>query len=101
MQIPVKGGSAVWNASTVIMTSNQPIEEWYPFSKKDDIDALRRRIRIFEFPQEKWLAECWIKGEAPVIPSRGTWGGAVAEPSPIVLGDSDDEEILEELRRCT
>lgn len=64
MAVPIKGSSAQWNANTIILTSNLPIEEWYPLAKKDDLDALKRRLAIFEFPGDKWLAEAWCKGRA-------------------------------------
>lgn len=71
------------------MTSNSPIEEWYPLAKKDDVDALKRRIRRFEFPQDKWLAEAWVRGSLlQVQPTlvdgtdAPTWG---MEEEPVVV----------------
>ena len=68
MDVPIKGGSVQWTPQTVILTSNIALEEWYPFIPKADLDALKRRIRIFEFPKDKELAVAWLRGaliEAP------------------------------------
>lgn len=45
VQVPVKG-SYVWiHATRIIITTNQPIEEWYDYSqRKDSLQALLRRI---------------------------------------------------------
>lgn len=93
MTVPVKGGSAAWMAERIVLTSNVPIEQWFDTTTmfKGDFDALKRRIRVFNFPEDKWLADCWIKGApaaqqivAPVAPSR--------EPT-LVL--SDDEQVYD------
>nr|UBJ25923.1 putative replication-associated protein [Red panda circovirus 4] len=64
MTVPVKGGSVSWLAETIVLTSNVDIREWFAGSNIHgaDFDALKRRMRIFKFPEEKWLAECWIRG---------------------------------------
>jgi len=81
MTVPIKGASTPWNARTIVLTSNTPIEEWYPLSKKDDMDALKRRLAIFEFPQDKWLAEAWCKG------------GAIKRSREVLDVETDDGEI--------
>lgn len=60
--VPIKGGSARWHASTVILTSNTPLEHWYGHATHDDMEALRRRIECFEFPRQKEQAEAWCRG---------------------------------------
>jgi len=94
-RVPVKGGSVAWRAEVVILTSNTPMEHWYPNAAPDDLAALKRRIRVFHFPEEKWLAEAWIKGTMepePVVEDLqrqdavrvgGTWG------DPIELSEED------------
>lgn len=42
MQLPVKGGFVVRMWTTVYITSNKPVEEWYP--NVEDISALKNRI---------------------------------------------------------
>lgn len=82
MDVPVKGGSAQWTPKTVILTSNIPLEEWYPFIPKADLDALKRRIRIFNFPEDKRLAEAWLRGALiePPPSKRQQDEGVVVEP---------------------
>lgn len=62
MTVPIKGGSVAWNASTVVMTSNVPLDEWYERLPYADLQALKRRVKIFEFPKDKELARAWISG---------------------------------------
>lgn len=62
MSVPIKGGFTQWNASTIIMTSNMPIDDWYYGLPQADLQALKRRVRIFEFPRDKALAEAWLTG---------------------------------------
>lgn len=62
VMVPIKGGSTAWRAKSIILTSNLPIEEWYPCARKEDIDALKRRLQIFEFPSETWIAKSWCRG---------------------------------------
>lgn len=62
MDVPIKGGSVAWTPDTIILTSNIPLEEWYPFIPKEDLWALERRIRKFEFPKDKQLAVAWLRG---------------------------------------
>ena len=62
MTVPIKGGSVAWNASTIVMTSNVPLDEWYERLPYADLQALKRRVKIFEFPKDKELARAWISG---------------------------------------
>ena len=88
MIVPIKGMSQIWRAKTIVMTSNTPLDRWYPGIDRLDFDALKRRMIVFKFPEEKWLAECWIKGqERPRVrpPLR----------LPVYIGsDSDDNPRL-------
>lgn len=61
MVVPIKGGSTNWNASTIVMTSNVEIDEWYRDLTVSDLNALKRRVRLFEFPRDKELATAWLK----------------------------------------
>lgn len=71
MEVPVKGGAVQWNPEVIVLTSNDPLEEWYPTASRDNMNAIRRRLTVFKFPEQKWLAEAWIK--AGGIETR-TWG---------------------------
>lgn len=44
--VDTKGGRRMLNATTIVLTSNFPIEEWYP--NVPDIEPLRRRISHIE-----------------------------------------------------
>ena len=60
MQVPIKGGAVWWKPTHIILTANTPLEEWYPGMGTEHLQALRRRVRQFEFPQDKELATAWI-----------------------------------------
>lgn len=63
MDVPVKGAMVAWQPKTIILTSNTPMEEWwYPPPPKADMDALKRRVRVFQFPDDKRLAIAWLRG---------------------------------------
>lgn len=62
MDVPIKGGSVQWTPTTIVLTSNIPLEDWYINIPKEDLWALERRIRKFQFPQDKELATAWLKG---------------------------------------
>jgi len=49
--VPVKGGSANWNAKTIVLTSNVCLDLWFSIPT-EDMDALKRRLKIFYFPTE-------------------------------------------------
>lgn len=83
MEVPVKGGCVKWNPEVVVMTSNDPLEEWYPTASRDNLNAIKRRVTIFKFPEQKWLAEAWIRGGG--VETR-TWG--LPEPTQV---DSETE----------
>lgn len=85
MTVPIKGGSTAWCAETIIMTSNVPLSEWYLGLRPADYQALRRRMRIFEFPQDKELARAWIRGT--LVPNDQ---GAPKRKQ--VIHDVEDEE---------
>jgi len=82
MQVQVKGGFTRWDAETIILTSNSPIEEWWPMAKKCDLDAVRRRVQCFEFPKEEWLAKAWCRG------------GAVKRSREVITVEEDDKPIV-------
>jgi len=44
VNLPVKGASIPMRATTVIITSNYPMREWYPAASLTDMNALERRI---------------------------------------------------------
>lgn len=62
MTVPVKGGSMPWNAETIILTSNLPIDWWFQIPT-EDMAALKRRMVIFEFPQEAAAAKAYLTGD--------------------------------------
>ena len=95
MDVPVKGGHVRWNPETIVMTSNDPLEEWYPGLSRENLLALKRRMTIFEFPKDKWLAECWIKGSPEA--RRATWGLIDAEPT--LVDDADPIDLFDVLHR--
>lgn len=63
MQVPVKGGSVWWKPRTIVLTSNIPVEDWYPGIQSEDLAAIKRRMRIFEFPKDAQLAKAWLNNE--------------------------------------
>lgn len=95
MDVPVKGGHVRWNPETIVMTSNDPLEEWYPGLSRENLLALKRRMTIFEFPKDKWLAECWIKGRPEA--RRATWGLTDVEPT--LVDDNDPIDLFDVLHR--
>lgn len=62
MLAPIKGQMIDWSPTTIILTSNIPMDQWYPFIEQEDLKALKRRIREFHFPEEKQLAIAWLRG---------------------------------------
>lgn len=97
MDVAVKGGHVRWNPETVVLTSNDPLEEWYPGLSRENLLALKRRMTIFEFPKEKWLAECWMKGSNPPQAGNPTWGMASVEPT--LVDDEDPIDLFDVLHR--
>lgn len=41
LRVPIKGGFIPWNPTTIFITTNTNIEEWY---EKDDVAPLKRRV---------------------------------------------------------
>lgn len=53
MQVPVKGGFIPWRPDVIIITSNVPVDLWYPNISQELVLALKRRItRIERFIDE-------------------------------------------------
>lgn len=110
MTVPVKGGSIPWNAEVIILTSNLPIEMWFQIAT-EDMNALKRRMSIFEFPQDKEAAVQFLNGEIPAPVQRQNAfevpRGFADEPSAkrvppnlykhpeiVDVSDEDDEEMV-------
>jgi len=90
MWVPTKGGQSAWNPDVIIMTSNTPYWSWFDHGSPPDIEALKRRMTLFEFPKEaeaakQWLADamvwCGLKQEQALLPVLA------AEPSVDVTVD--------------
>lgn len=47
--VEIKGSSTVLRATTIWITSNKPVDEWYPMIDPMTLDALKRRLTITEF----------------------------------------------------
>lgn len=47
--VETKGGSTTLDATTFYLTSNKPVETWYPDATLEQIIALKRRLTIEEF----------------------------------------------------
>lgn len=52
IRVPVKGGSVAWNPTTIIITTNYLMVEWYPKAGRLDLDALARRCQWIDFTTE-------------------------------------------------
>lgn len=50
-QVPIKGGYEQFTSKRIIITSNEPIENWYKgdWYKEEQLKALKRRIDIYEY----------------------------------------------------
>lgn len=46
VDVEIKGGSRVWEAKNIWITSNLTIEEWYPNATVEQIKAIRRRVTV-------------------------------------------------------
>nr|AOV86253.1 putative rep protein [uncultured virus] len=88
MSVPIKSGSATWAATTIVLTSNVKLREWFNGLTVEDYAALERRLTIFKFPEEKWLAEAWIRGsEKPrTIEAAPTEVVETEDDSPVING---------------
>jgi len=89
LDVPVKGGMVPWVPKTIILTSNCPLEDWFPQLPREDLWALQRRIRIFRFPEEKQLATAWLRGS--LIESESV---KLAPPHPSELTQQDTLQDL-------
>jgi len=47
--VEIKGSSVVLSATKIWITSNIPVEEWYPTCDPETMAALRRRLKITHF----------------------------------------------------
>lgn len=52
VSLPVKGGFVNGTFDTVIITSNNELESWYPGAGDPDIAALARRISVYHFDND-------------------------------------------------
>lgn len=52
VQVPIKGGALAWTPKLVIFTSNCLLENWYPDSSPADMNALKRRINTYNYPDD-------------------------------------------------
>lgn len=53
MLVPIKGGTAHWNPKIIVCTSNQPLHMWWPQADDKDFEAIMRRAKVYEFPDQK------------------------------------------------
>lgn len=60
MTVPCKGGSIAWTPEVIILTSNTKMEEWWVTAKRVDLEALKRRIRVFHLPHEEEDAKRYV-----------------------------------------
>lgn len=93
MRVQIKGGSVAWNTRRIILCSNNPIERWYPLATDADLQALKRRIRVFFFPTDRRAARRWMLQDLPrdgvqrPIPvDSESEADDAAMPSPITQG---------------
>ena len=50
--VEVKGGTIPLRATNFWITSNKPLEQWYPDAPLAQVDALRRRVTITHITQQ-------------------------------------------------
>lgn len=48
MRVPVKGSFVNWIPRHIFITSNKPIEQWYPNCSEEHLNALKRRITLIK-----------------------------------------------------
>jgi len=68
--VPVKQGSVSWLPEIVILTANTPIENWYPSARPADLDALKRRIKVFRLPEQQEEAARYVKDGTIALKKR-------------------------------
>lgn len=63
IQVPVKGSFAPWCARVIIVTSNYPMQTWWPKASAEDFNAVARRVKIFDFDvaSERLSAANWAR----------------------------------------
>jgi hypothetical protein len=44
MSVPIKGGFVKWRPTKIWLTSNLPVDQWYPTISQEELEALKRRI---------------------------------------------------------
>ncbi len=55
MQVPIKGGFTQFLAKKIYITSNVPIDQWYPFAHDEHVAAMKRRFtRYLHFDHMTW-----------------------------------------------
>lgn len=74
---PVKGAYVIWKPNIIILTSNEDPGGWYPARR--EIDALRRRVNIFSYPQDRRRLDDLISGFRQIA---DTPPSPVLEPTP-------------------
>jgi len=50
VRVEVKGSTRPFNAERIWITSNLPVEQWYPLIDDETLAALKRRLNIIHFP---------------------------------------------------
>lgn len=103
MTLPIKGGSVAMQATTIFITTNYMMSDWYPKAGGLDYDALVRRIEWINFEdlemrarwQNKWDTGNAAGYQRAAPPGHATGAGAKRraeeqlEPTQVV--DSDEE----------
>ena len=97
MDVPIKGGRTAWNPELIIMTSNLPLELWYPSAREEDLAALRARMQQFHFPSERDAALAWMRLNDPLKPAQQQPAQPLLQ-QPIDINsasDDDDDDTVE------
>ena len=113
LMVPVKGGFTTAFYDTVIITSNGSIYDWYPGGRREDLDALQRRINVYDFGNPARVRQAiqdmvaWkradktqhgigIKGQAILDIIKEVEDGVpeevgLSQDNPVVIGDECDD----------
>jgi len=93
MQLPIKGGSVAMRATTIFITTNYEMSQWYPKASDSDMHALRRRIEWVNFsdPGER---ECFRRnyvdkreaGATAALAAMHLSGGSAAAAAAAMAG---------------